>query len=561
MIACRRAMKAGRAPGARCRCRSRWRRRGGCWSAARSAPPSCRSPRCGPTCSGINCATGPGRDAGAPALPVAALAVPDQRAAQRRPAEHRRRAHPLRPHAGGSSPSSIATTSPISASAIVGGCCGTTPEHLRQVVEAVRDIEPAPALAEFEPSVTSIYSPVTLEQDLSVLIIGERTNANGSKAFRDAMLAGDWDTCVKMANEQIREGAHVLDVCVDYVGRDGTVDMDEIAKRFATQASVPLVLDSTEPQVLEAALMHVGGRAILNSANLEDGELPGSRMDRVFSLARDYGAAVICLLIDERGQARDVEWKMEIAHRINEIATERYGLSSTDLIFDALTFPLSTGDDDLRRDAIETIEAIRRIKAEIPGASTTLGLSQRQLRPLPRRAPRPEQRVPPRVRARPGSTRRSSTPARSCRCNRLPDEQREVCLDLVWDRRAPGYDPLQKLLEVFADVKVGEGREAGPQRHAGRRAAQAAASSTATARASPTTSTRRWRRHAGALDRQRGAARRHEGRRRAVRLRPDAAAVRAAVGGDDEGRGRLSRAAHGPRRRRRRRRASSSSPR
>ena len=186
---------------------------------------------------------------------------------------------------------------------------------------------------------SSIYSPTTLAQELSVLLIGERTNANGSKAFRDAMLAGDWDGCVKMANEQIKEGAHVLDVCVDYVGRDGAHDMDEVARRFATQASVPLVLDSTEPPVLEAALQHVGGRAILNSANLEDGELPGSRMDRVFSLARDYGAAVICLLIDERGQARDVEWKMEIAHRIAQIATERYGLSHGDLIFDALTFP------------------------------------------------------------------------------------------------------------------------------------------------------------------------------------------------------------------------------
>ncbi|MET0579385.1 MAG: homocysteine S-methyltransferase family protein, partial [Ilumatobacteraceae bacterium] len=218
--------------------------------------------------------------------------------------------------------------------AIVGGCCGTTPEHLRQVVEAVRELELRRRAPDVEPSVSSIYSPVPIEQDLSFLIIGERTNANGSKAFRDAMLAGDWDLCTKMANEQVREGAHVLDVCVDYVGRDGAVDMDEIAKRFATQASVPLVMDSTEAQVLEAGLQHIGGRAILNSANLEDGELPGSRFDKVMSLAREYGAAVICLLIDERGQARDVEWKMEIAHRIHEIAVERYGLSASDLIFD-----------------------------------------------------------------------------------------------------------------------------------------------------------------------------------------------------------------------------------
>ncbi len=335
---------------------------------------------------------------------------------------------------------------------VVGGCCGTTPEHLRQVVEAVRDLEPARREPTFEPSVSSIYSPVTIEQDLSFLIIGERTNANGSKAFREAMLAGDWDTCTKMANEQVREGAHVLDVCVDYVGRDGAADMDEIAKRFATQASVPLVMDSTETPVLEAGLQHIGGRAILNSANLEDGELPGSRFDRVMSLAREYGAAVICLLIDERGQARDVEWKMEIAHRIHEIATERYGLSASDLIFDTLTFPLSTGDDDLRRDAIYSIEAIRRIKEEIPGAHTTLGVSNISfgLNPPARHA---LNSVFLHEAMQAGLDSAIVHAGKIVPLNRLPDEQREVCLDLVWDRRRPDYDPLQRLLEVFADVK------------------------------------------------------------------------------------------------------------
>jgi 5-methyltetrahydrofolate--homocysteine methyltransferase len=336
---------------------------------------------------------------------------------------------------------------------IVGGCCGTTPEHLRQVVEAVRDL-PAPRRSPvYEASVTSIYSPVTLKQDLSFLIIGERTNANGSKAFREAMLAGDWDTCTKMATEQIREGAHVLDVCVDYVGRDGTADMDEIAKRFATQASVPLVLDSTEPQVIEAGLMHVGGRAILNSANLEDGELPGSRMDRIFSLARDYGAAVICLLIDERGQARDVEWKMEVAHRIAQIARERYGLSNRDLIFDALTFPLSTGDEDLRKDAIATMEAIRRIKAEIPGAFTTLGLSNVSfgLKPSARHA---LNSVFLHECVQAGLDSAIVHASKIMPINKIPEEQRQVCEDLIYDRRSKGYDPLQKLLEVFADVQV-----------------------------------------------------------------------------------------------------------
>jgi len=343
---------------------------------------------------------------------------------------------------------------------VVGGCCGTTPEHLRQVVEAVRSVEPAKRDPSFEPSVSSIYSPVSIEQDLSFLIIGERTNANGSRAFRDAMLNGDWDTCTKMANEQVREGAHVIDVCVDYVGRDGALDMDEIAKRFATQASVPMVLDSTETPVLEAGLQHIGGRAILNSANLEDGELPGSRFDRVMTLARDFGAAVICLLIDERGQARDLEWKMEVAHRIHEIATERYGLSASDLIFDALTFPLSTGDDDLRRDAIYTIEAIKRIKADIPGAHTTLGVSNVSfgLKPAARHA---LNSVFLHECVQAGLDSAIVHAGKIVPLNRLPDEQRQVCLDLVWDRRTPAsmtegvpaYDPLQKLLEVFEDVQ------------------------------------------------------------------------------------------------------------
>jgi len=335
---------------------------------------------------------------------------------------------------------------------IVGGCCGTTPEHLRAVVQAVQGLEPGRRSPAFEPSVTSIYSPVTFQQDNSFLIIGERTNANGSRAFRDAMLSLDWDACSKIATEQVREGAHVLDVCVDYVGRDGTADMHEIAGRFATQASVPLVLDSTEPQVMEAGLQHIGGRAILNSANLEDGELPGSRLDRVFSLAREYGAAVICLLIDERGQARDVEWKMEIAHRIHEIATQRYGLDASDLIFDALTFPLSTGDDDLRRDAIHTMDAIRRIKTEIPGAYTTLGVSNVSfgLTPASRHALN-SVFLDECVKA--GLDSAIVHAGKIVPLSRLPQEQLDVCLDLVYDRRAPGYDPLQQFLEVFADVK------------------------------------------------------------------------------------------------------------
>ena len=187
---------------------------------------------------------------------------------------------------------------------IVGGCCGTTPEHLRAVIERIGERAPAERHPEHEPGCASVYTHVPFHQDVSFLVVGERTNANGSKKFRDSMLDADWDQCVQMAREQVKEGAHVLDVCVDYVGRDGVADMNEIAARFATQASLPLVFDSTEAPVMEAGLQHSGGKALLNSGNLEDGEGPGSRLDKVFSLAREYGAAVICLAIDEEGQAR-----------------------------------------------------------------------------------------------------------------------------------------------------------------------------------------------------------------------------------------------------------------
>ncbi|MFZ9722058.1 MAG: dihydropteroate synthase, partial [Ilumatobacteraceae bacterium] len=295
-------------------------------------------------------------------------------------------------------------------------------------------------------------SPVTLKQDNSVLYIGERTNANGSRAFRDAMLAGDWDTCTKMANEQIREGAHVLDVCVDYVGRDGTADMAEIAGRFAGQASVPLVIDSTEPQVMEAALQLAGGRCILNSANLEDGEEPGRRMDRVFTLARDYGAAVICLLIDERGQARDVEWKMQIAHRLHKIATERYGLSASDLIFDPLTFPLTTGDADLRRDGIESIEGIRRIKQEIPGALTVMGLSNVSfgINPAARQVLN-SVFLDECVKA--GLDAAIVHASKILPLARIKPEHVTLCRDIIFDKTTDEYNPLQLLLTAFEGVK------------------------------------------------------------------------------------------------------------
>ncbi|MFN8017714.1 MAG: methionine synthase [Acidimicrobiales bacterium] len=345
---------------------------------------------------------------------------------------------------------------------VIGGCCGTTPEFISLLAEMAPGLTPAPRTPVHEPSVASIYSAVPLRQDLSTLMIGERTNANGSKKFREAMLEGDYDTCTAMATQQVKEGAHVLDVCVDYVGRDGTGDMDEVAGRFATQANAPLVLDSTEPDVIEAGLQWIGGRAILNSANLEDGDADGSRLDRVFKLAKEYGAAVICLCIDEEGQARDVEWKVRVARRIADLAVNRYGLANEDLIFDALTFPLSTGDDDLRRDAIETMEAIARIKEEIPGCFTTLGLSNVSFG-LSAASRHVLNSVFLAECVKHGLDSAIVHASKILPLSRIPDEQRDVAMDLIYDRRAAagalsggdeGYDPLAKFLEVFADVTV-----------------------------------------------------------------------------------------------------------
>ncbi|MDQ1448562.1 MAG: 5-methyltetrahydrofolate--homocysteine methyltransferase, partial [Actinomycetota bacterium] len=338
---------------------------------------------------------------------------------------------------------------------IVGGCCGTTPEHLRQVVDRLGDARaPIVRTPEHEPGCSSIYSHVPFHQELAYLAVGERTNANGSRKFRDAMLEADWDTCVQMAREQVKEGAHVLDVCVDYVGRDGALDMDEIAARFATQASLPLVFDSTEPPVVEAGLKHHGGKAILNSANLEEGEGEGKRMDRVFKLAREYGAAVICLTIDEEGQARTADWKLRVAKRIYDLAVDKYGIEPTDLIFDALTFPLSTGDDDLRRDAMETIEAIRRIKTELPGASTILGLSNVSfgLKPVARHV---LNSVFLHECREAGLDAAIVHAARIVPLNRVDDRQREVALDLIYDRRRDDYDPLTEFMGLFEGVEAG----------------------------------------------------------------------------------------------------------
>ncbi|HWG75122.1 MAG TPA: methionine synthase [Acidimicrobiales bacterium] len=336
---------------------------------------------------------------------------------------------------------------------VVGGCCGTTPAHLAAVVAACADLAPAGRDVTWEPGCSSIYTHVPYDQTPSFLVVGERTNANGSKRFREAMLADDWDTCVAMAREAVKGGSHVLDVCVDYTGEDGVADMAEVAGRFATQATLPLMLDSTEPEVIEAGLQRVAGKPILNSVNLEDGDAPGTRLDRFFSLAREYGAAVVCTCIDEAGQARTAERKLEAARAIHDLAVGRYGLRAEDLLFDALALTLGTGMEESRGDAMETIEGIRRIKAELPGVGTILGLSNVSfgLAPAARHV---LNSVYLHECQEAGLDAAIVHAARIMPLNKIDPGAVKICLDVIYDRRDPatGYDPLSELLRLFEGV-------------------------------------------------------------------------------------------------------------
>ncbi|MEU3751252.1 methionine synthase [Streptomyces olivoreticuli] len=336
---------------------------------------------------------------------------------------------------------------------LVGGCCGTTPEHLRQVVERVRDMAPTAREPRPEPGAASLYQTVPFRQDTSFLAIGERTNANGSKKFREAMLAGRWDDCVEMARDQIREGAHMLDLCVDYVGRDGVADMEELAGRFATASTLPIVLDSTEVDVLRAGLEKLGGRAVINSVNYEDGDGPDSRFAKVTRLAAEHGAALIALTIDEEGQARTVENKVAIAERLIADLTGNWGIHECDILIDTLTFTICTGQEESRGDGIATIEAIRELKRRHPDVQTTLGLSNISFGLNPAaRVVLNSVFLDECVKA--GLDSAIVHASKILPIARLDEEQVKTALDLVYDRRAEGYDPLQRLMELFEGVNM-----------------------------------------------------------------------------------------------------------
>ncbi len=341
---------------------------------------------------------------------------------------------------------------------VVGGCCGTTPEHLRQVVEQVSGKEPVARAPKLEPQITSLYSPVSLRQELAVTAIGERTNANGSRRFREAMLRREWDTCVRMAQEQVSDGAHMIDLCVDYTGEDGRSNIAELASRLATASTLPLVIDSTEAEVIEEALQHIGGRSILNSVNLEEGSEPGTRLERFLTLASRYGAAVIATCIDEVGQARTAQWKLEAASKIYAIATGEFGLAPEDIIFDPLVLPITTGMEESRRDALETIEGIRLISERFPRSQTVIGLSNVSFG-LATAAREALNSVFLEECRKAGLTMAILHPSRIIPLAKIPADVRDVCLDLIYDRRE-AYDPLARLIELFESA--GSLRDSGP---------------------------------------------------------------------------------------------------
>jgi len=347
---------------------------------------------------------------------------------------------------------------------LIGGCCGTTPAHLEAVVKKLDRKSFVKRTPTIEPGASSLYQYVPFRQDKTYLAIGERTNANGSRAFRDALLAQDWEKCVEIARDQIQEGAHMLDLSVDYVGRDGAADMAELASRFATSSTLPIVLDSTEPLVLKAGLEHLGGRSVINSVNYEDGDGPGSRFAKIMPLVKEHGAGVVALTIDEEGQARDCDWKLRVAHRLILDLRDNWGMNVGDILIDCLTFPIATGQEETRKDGIETINAIRQLKKDFPEVQTTLGISNVSfgLNPASRIV---LNSVFLHECVQAGLDSAIVHPSKITPMNRIDERAKEVALDLIYDRRIFDgsectYDPLQEFLRLFEGVELASSKNA-----------------------------------------------------------------------------------------------------
>lgn len=412
---------------------------------------------------GLNCATGPtemsehlrylskNADVAISVMPNAGLPVLGPKGAS----------YPLGPEELANALDAFVTDYGIS---LIGGCCGTTPAHLEAVVKKLDRKNIIQRNPSIEPGASSLYQYVPFRQDKTYLAIGERTNANGSRAFRDALLAEDWEKCVEIARDQIQEGAHMLDLSVDYVGRDGASDMAELASRFATASTLPIVLDSTEPSVLKAGLEHLGGRCVINSVNYEDGDGPTSRFAKIMPLVKEHGAGVVALTIDEQGQARDCEWKLRVARRLITDLRDNWGMNVGDILIDCLTFPIATGQEETRRDGIETINAIKRLKEEFPQVQTTLGVSNVSfgLNPASRIV---LNSVFLHECVQAGLDSAIVHPSKITPMNRIDERAKQVALDLIYDRRTfegteCTYDPLSEFLQLFDGVELTSSKNA-----------------------------------------------------------------------------------------------------
>lgn len=344
---------------------------------------------------------------------------------------------------------------------LIGGCCGTTTAHiaaldamLRKQAQEKGGYRPAPVLRKtiWIPSVASLYTQTTLRQENAYFSIGERCNANGSKKWRDLQEQHDWDGCVNVGREQVREGSHALDICTAFVGRDEHAEMDEVIQRFTESVNAPLVIDSTETAVIEGALKRHGGKPIINSINFEDGEGPAA--DRL-ALARRFGAAVVALTIDEHGMARKPEDKFRIAKRLVEFACDRYGLPPSDLLIDPLTFTIATGAEEDRKLGLWTLEGIRLIREAFPDIQIVLGLSNISFGLNPAaRAVLNSVYLDHAIKA--GMTAAIVHVSKIRPLHLLAPEEVKLAEDLIFDRRTEGYDPLQTMLALFADRKAAQ---------------------------------------------------------------------------------------------------------
>ena len=340
---------------------------------------------------------------------------------------------------------------------LIGGCCGTSIPHIAALDAMLKrrgDPRPTPVArtSVWVPSVASLYQAVPLRQENAIFAIGERCNANGSKKWRELQEKHDWDGCVAMGREQIGEGSHALDICTAFVGRDEIGEMNEVIRRFTGSVNAPLVIDSTESPVLEAALKLHGGKPIINSINFEDGE--GAATTRL-KLAKRFGAAVIALTIDEVGMAKTAVDKLRIARRLVDFACNQHGLAQSDLLIDPLTFTIATGNEDDRKLAEWTLEGIAAIRAEFPDIQIILGLSNVSfgLNPAARAV---LNSVFLDHASRAGMSGAIVHVSKIRPLHLLAPEEVQVAEDLIFDRRREGYDPLQRLLEIFADRKLAD---------------------------------------------------------------------------------------------------------